>query len=212
MTMKPISSVISTLPKAQHSKTSIVPTDTGAITELSGTQKDKAVARLLEVGQPTVVDESLVSLVESITQYKVSVNEITRYPEKGGFVSTLRGYTIQADTIDQVDQCITAVAKASVPMPYNMLRERLAILATLVIKPSGEAEEDIDLRMKSLAKRLEEFPADITSYAITQVERTQKFWPSFAEFYTHISWRLKKREYLMRDLLKLRVDMTANLQ
>ena len=212
MTMKPISSVISTLPKAQHSKTSIVPTDTGAITELSGMQKDKAVARLLEVGQPTVVDESLVSLVESITQYKVSVNEITRYPEKGGFVSTLRGYTIQADTIDQVDQCITAVAKASVPMPYNMLRERLAILATLVIKPSGEAEEDIDLRMKSLAKRLEEFPADITSYAITQVERTQKFWPSFAEFYTHISWRLKKREYLMRDLLKLRVDMTANLQ
>ena len=142
----------------------------------------------------------------------MSVNEITRYPEKGGFVSTLRGYTIQADTIDQVDQCITAVAKASVPMPYNMLRERLAILATLVIKPSGEAEEDIDLRMKSLAKRLEEFPADITSYAITQVERTQKFWPSFAEFYTHISWRLKKREYLMRDLLKLRVDMTANLQ
>lgn len=151
-------------------------------------------------------------MVESITQYKVSVNEIVRYPEKGGFVSTLRGYVIKADTIDQVDQCITAVAKASVPMPYDMLRERLAILATLVIKPSGEAEEDIDLRMKSLAKRLEEFPADITSYAITQVERTQKFWPSFAEFYTHISWRLKKREYLMRDLLKLRVDMTANLQ
>ena len=70
----------------------------------------------------------------------------------------------------------------------------------------------MDVRMQSLARSLEEFPADIVSYAITQVERTQKFWPSFAEFYTHIQSRLQRREYLMRDLLKLRVDMTANLQ
>lgn len=211
MTMKPISSVISTLPKARHSKTSIVATDSGAITELSGTQKEQAVARLLEVSDPAIVDKNLVSSVESITQYKVNARETCRYPESG-VVITLHGYDIKADSIEDVDKCIKAVMHSQVPMPYDMIRERLAVLATLVIKPSGEAEEDVDIRMKSLATKLGEFPADIVSYAIQQVERTQKFWPSFAEFYTHISWRVKKREYLMRDLYKLRLDLTASLQ
>tara|TARA_R110002153_G_scaffold46730_2_gene131913 strand:+ start:61 stop:699 length:639 start_codon:yes stop_codon:yes gene_type:complete len=207
MTMKRISSLTSILPKVRNSKTSIEPIGSGVTIELSGTQKDQAVARLLKVGQPTTIDASLLSLVESITKYKVNVNELNRYPANGGFVTILKGFDIEADTVEDVDKCILAVTQAQLPMSYPMLRERLAVLATLVIKPSGEGEEDIDVRMKSLAQKLMEFPADIASYAITQVERTQKFWPSFAEFYTHIGWRLTHREYLLRDLNKKRIDL-----
>tara|TARA_R110000772_G_scaffold71452_3_gene156636 strand:+ start:431 stop:1063 length:633 start_codon:yes stop_codon:yes gene_type:complete len=210
--MKRISSLTSILPKAQSSKTLTEAIGTGVPTELNGMQKERALTRLLEVGNPTQVDKSLISSMESITKYVVKANETSRFPKDGGYISMLRGYEIRADTIEDVDKCITIVAQSQVTMPYPMLRKRLAIMATLVIKPSGEGENDMDVRMQSLARSLEEFPADIVSYAITQVERTQKFWPSFAEFYTHIQSRLQRREYLMRDLLKLRVDMTANLQ
>jgi len=209
MTLKQISSVITTSPKAQSSKTSTEATATGVTTSLSGEQKEKAVARLLEIGKPNVVDTNLLCSVESILGCQVIPKETVRYPKDGDVDIRLNGYTISCDNILSVERAMGAVAASLVPLPVDDIISQLKMLAALVVKPSGENADDYSVRIQAIAMQLSEYPADIVVRAIKETSETTTFWPSYAEIYAKIKWRMKKRELLMVALERKRVELTA---
>lgn len=98
------------------------------------------------------------------------------------------------------------------PFDKEEVGKHLAVLATLLVKPAGENAEDQSIRIKSLAVKLSEFPADIVAYALDRVVERSTFWPSYAEIYKHIEWRVRNRNLLLDALLKKRVELTAQLQ
>ena len=69
MTMKHIGSAITISARDRSLPTSIPHTETGVAIQLSTEKKERAVARLLEVGNPNTIDKNLVSSLESITGY-----------------------------------------------------------------------------------------------------------------------------------------------
>lgn len=208
MTLKPISSVTTINQKVQHSSTSTKPTETGYEIQLSSEQRKQSVARLLEIGDPQQVDKRLVTSVESILGYTVNEISRTRFTDHGTDI-LVSGFKIEADSVEQVEQAIKAVLASMTPLSVEAIESQLALLATLVVKPTGETPEDHSLRMRSLAMQLSDYPADIVQRAIKRVSESAKFWPSYAEFYEHIGWRVRKRQLLLDALHKKRVDITA---
>lgn len=211
MSMKQISSVITTPAKEVSSSTSTLPIVAGVDAPLSGEQKEAGLARLKELKDPHVVDKRLLTSLESYTGFPVREISRTKFLDNGIDVFVLR-YEVTATDIDSINSAIIAVRKALTPLPEDQIGEQLAMLATLVVKPSGEDSEDHAIRIKSLTNQLREYPADITLYAIEQVAKRSKFWPSFAEFYQHIEWKVRKRELMLDALMKKRVELTAQLQ
>jgi hypothetical protein len=208
MTLKAISSVTTINPKARPSSTSTKPTETGYEIQLSSEQRKQSAARLLEINDPLVVDKRLVTSVESILGYRVNEISRTRFTDHGADIM-VSGFKVEADTVEQVEQAIRAVLSSMAPLGVEAIESQLALLATLVVKPTGETPEDHSLRMRSLAMQLSDYPADIVQRAIKRVSETAKFWPSYAEFYEHIGWRVSKRQLLLDALERKRVDITA---
>ena len=215
MTMKQLSSLTTTLQKGQGLKISVGDIDTGVTTDLSGTQKAKAVARLMEVNNPRTIDTNLVSSVESLTKSKVNKDVRVRYPIDKDPVFNLQSINLVGNnnvSLEEVERAIEVVSMSLVALPTDELKQRLTVLATLLIKPSQESAQDVGIRIKSLATELSKFPADLVVYAIEQVKITHKFWPSFAEFYQHISWRMETRQHLYTCLYNKRLELTAITQ
>lgn len=208
MTLKPISSVTTINPKAQHSSTSTKPTETGYEIQLSSEQQEQSVARLLEINDPQQVDKRLVTSVESILGYKVNEISRTRFTDHGADI-LVSGFRVEADNVEEVEQAIRAVLASMTPLSVEAIESQLALLATLVVKPTGETPEDHTVRMRGLAMQLSDYPADIVQRAIKRVSETAKFWPSYSEFYEHIDWRVRKRQLLLDALQKKRIDLTA---
>lgn len=199
MSMKPIGSAITMLGKGVPSPTSTSPTESGALMPLSSEKKTKAVARLLQVDDPSRVDKSLISSLESLTGYPVIENSRILYKTHGADID-IRGYSIRVDDEITCDKAIDAVQSSLVPMPVDEIKKQLVILSTLVVKPSGEGSGDMTVRINAISNQLMEYPADIVNKAIQNVSRETTFWPAYAEFYKHIGWRLKKRLKLLEAL------------
>lgn len=210
MSLKRINLETSINPRAMDSQTSEKPTGTGSEIQLSGARKEMALARLLEVSNPREVDNSLLTSLESITNFPIKEVSRTKYTEYGADVIIQR-YEIECNDLETVDKCISQVMYAMTPMPKEDIVKRLALLATVLVKPTGESPQDATIRMKSLAHSLHEYPADIVIAAIRDVQKTCKFWPSYAEFYQHISWRTRRREKLLDSLTKKRVEISRKL-
>ena len=208
MTMKQLDSVTTTFQKATSLSTSTEPIDSGVGTALTTAQQKRSVEKLLEINNPTEVDNKLVTSLESITGYKVIELTNTRFGSHGAEFYT-RGFNITVNTIDDAYKAIRAVECSLATMSPDAIKDQLALLATLVVKPSGETPEDHELRINSLAYQLMEYPADIVVFAIKKVSETCRFWPSYAEFHQHIEWRVKKRKMLLNTLTKKLVDLTA---
>ena len=208
MSLKPISSVTTINQKVQHSSTSTKPTETGYEIQLSSEQRKQSVARLLEIGDPLQVDKRLVTSVESILGYRVNEISRTRFTDHGTDI-LVSGFKIEADSVEQVEQAIKAVLSSMASLSVEAIESQLALLATLVVKPTGETADDHSVRMRGLAIQLSEYPADIVQRAIKRVSQTSKFWPSYAEFYEHIGWRVRKRQLLLDALHNKRIDLTA---
>tara|TARA_B100000029_G_scaffold279604_2_gene273780 strand:+ start:1740 stop:2387 length:648 start_codon:yes stop_codon:yes gene_type:complete len=215
MTMKRLSSLTTTLQKGQSLKISAEAIDTGVTTDLSGTQKAKAIARLIEVNNPAVIDKNLVSSVESLTKSKVNKDIQVRYPIDKDPIFTTRKYELVGYdnlVLEDVERALEVVSMSLIALPTEELKQRLTVLATLLIKPSQETSTDVGIRIKSLATELAKFPADLVIYAIEQVKNSHKFWPSFAEFYQHIKWRMDTRQHLYACLYNKRLELTAITQ
>tara|TARA_R110000796_G_scaffold252345_1_gene386188 strand:+ start:4322 stop:4786 length:465 start_codon:yes stop_codon:yes gene_type:complete len=154
------------------------------------------------------VDKKLVTSLESITGYRITELTDVRYGKGGADIIT-KGYRVQIDSVSDAYKAIRAVECSLATMSADAIKDQLAMLATLVVKPSGESPEDHEIRINSLAYQLMEYPADIVVFAIKKVSQTCRFWPSYAEFHQHIEWRIKKRKMLLNALTKKLVDLTA---
>lgn len=199
MAMKQLGSAITTLGKNQPLQTSTLHTESGAVTQLSSEKKTKAVVRLLEVNDPNQVDKSLISSLELLTGYPVIEDTRVRYKTHGADIQVM-GYSIQVDNEQICDRAIEAVQSSLVPMPIDHIKKQLVILSTLVVKPSGESAGDMSVRINAISNQLVDYPADIVNKAIQNVSQDTTFWPAYAEFYKHISWRLKRRIKLLETL------------
>ena len=199
MSMKHLGSVTTINQKAMSSQMSEKHTDSGAETALSTEMRQAAVARLLEIDNPAEADKRLVSSLESISNSTVVEQTKTRFTDTEAIFTT-QGFQIQLDTLEQCDKAERAVRASMASLSVDEITNQLALLAALVVKPSGESVEDYTFRMNAIAMQLTEYPADIVVHAIKEVSKTATFWPAYAEFYKHIDWRLHKRKLLLRAI------------
>ena len=212
MTLKPLSSAITTGQKATHSRDQTLPTKDGVLMPLSGEQQQRAVARLVEVGNPAEVDRNLVTSLDSLPGLKITSVERTRFPRDGDVQITLLRYDVHVTDETSLDRALNAVQASLTPLPDKQIGERLTMLATLVVKPAGETAKDQAIRIKSLTAQLIKYPADIVLYAVQKVGESCTFWPAYAEFHKHIEWRVEKRRKLMEALTAKKVALTASSQ
>lgn len=208
MTLKPVNLKTIINQKGTSLQTSEKHTEDGYAMVLSGEQQRQSVARLLEIADPHQVDKRLLTSVESTLGYKITEVSRTLFKDNQADI-VVTGYRIESDSPDKVAEAITKVKMSLVPLPMEQLLDQLALLATLVVKPSGESPEDLTLRMRALANQMSGYPADIVSRAIKNVSETQTFWPAYAEFHKHITWKLRRRELLLEALNKKYVELTA---
>jgi len=212
MTMKHIGSVITTSAKDRSLPTSIPPTETGVAIQLSTAKKERAVARLLEVGNPNTIDKNLVSSLESITGYPVIEKTKVKFIGQSDCDIITTGFKIKIDDLETCNRCLEAVQSSLLPMPMSQIKEQLTLLTTLVVKPAGENGTDVAIRIKAIANQLSEYPADIVQTAIANVAKTTTFWPAFAEFYKHIAWRLSKRQRLLEEITNKKLALIMQNQ
>lgn len=212
MTLKPLSSAITTGRKGIHSNDQTLPTKNGVLTPLSGEQQQRAVARLVEVGDPAEVDRNLVTSLDSLPGLTITSVERTRFPRDGDIRITLLRYDVHVTDEASLDRALNAVQASLTPLPDKQIGEQLTMLATLVVKPAGETAKDQAIRIKSLTAQLVKYPADIVLYAVQKVAESCTFWPAYAEFHKHIHWRIEKRQKLMDALVSKKVALTAYSQ
>lgn len=199
MSMKRLGSVTTTNPKARSLPTSAEDTGSGAVIALSTEMRQLAAARLLEVADPAEVDKRLVCSLESISNSKVIEHTRTRFTDTEAIFS-IQKYEINCTTVEQCDKCEYAILKSMATMSVDEITDQLTLLAALVVKPTGESVKDYSFRMKAIGNQLAEYPADIVVQAIKAVSKTSTFWPSYAEFYKHIEWRITKRNLLLKAI------------
>ena len=195
MKMKQISSVITTKPKAPDSPTSTKPTVVG-VPKLSSSQKETALIRLQEVASPAKVTNRVIDSVSSLLP-----SLETKYSNDFEITDFKIGKEDDADII----KAYSKVQQSMVPLPTKEIEQRLTILAATVTLANNFDPKMMDIKRKALASELEQYPADIVIYAFDEVKKRAKFWPSFAEFYTHIEWQFRTRK-ILHDKLYYRVE------
>ena len=199
MTLKPIGSSITIKPEAHYSQTSTVATETGARYQLTTAQRQTAVNHLLAINDPLEADKRLLSSLASMKGCKIKERMKTKYTSHGAEFFC-DGFDIDITDEAQRKRAIEMTLSALEPMPVDDIKQQLSMMTALLVKPSGEGEQDVLFRINALAHQLAVFPADIVSIAIKRVCETSAFWPSYSEFYQHIGWRIKRRERLLADL------------
>tara|TARA_Y100001972_G_C7564233_1_gene283325 strand:- start:193 stop:831 length:639 start_codon:yes stop_codon:yes gene_type:complete len=212
MTLKRLGSEIITDQKATHSSDQTLPTKNGALTPLSGEQQQRALARLLQIADPAQADKSLVTFLKSLPGLTISSVNQVRYPKDKDAQITLLRFDVTVTDEASLDRALQAVQASLTPLPKEDITKQLTMLATLVVKPSGETAKDQAIRIKSIAAQLIKYPADIVLYAVQKVGESCTFWPAYAEFHKHIEWRIQKRQKLLDALTSKKVARTANLQ
>jgi len=211
MTMKQISSVVTMPAKAADSSALTSLTEAGVAAPLSGEQMDQGRDRLLTINNPSEADKRLVTSLESYLGFPVRQISRTRFLESSVEI-IVKGYEITTKDIEGLNRAIIAAQKALTPFTAQQLEEQLTAVAALVVKPSNESSQDHAMRIKATAIKLQDYPADIVKYALERVVESSTFWPSYAEIYKHIEWRVRNRNLLLDALLKKRVALTALLQ
>jgi len=196
MSMKQVSSVISIDQKATPSRISTLPIVAG-VEGLEACQRDKALARL----------EQAVSPIEVTTRVIASVNTLIPSVEKiHDHEFNIVGFKITDADPDSLRQAYSQVLTSMVPLPTENIEERIAMLTTLIVLPNSLTAKMMTTKTKALALELSEYPADIVIHAFKEVTKTATFWPSFAEFYKHMSPIYRVRKLLCDKLHKCIVN------
>ena len=196
MSMKQVSSVISIDQRATPSKTSTLPIVAG-VAGLGEAQQDKALARLEQAASPI---EVTTRVIDSVSTLIPSVEKIHDHD-----FNTV-GFKITDADPDSLRQAYAQVLTSMVPLPTENIEERIAMLATLIVLPASLTAKMMTTKTKALATELSEYPADIVIYAFKEVAKTATFWPSFAEFYKHMSPIYRTRKLLCDKLHKCIVN------
>ena len=133
------------------------------------------------------------------------------YPKSGCDI-VLTGYDFTINDIETCDKCLAAVQASLVSMPTEDIEQQLAILTSLVAKPSGESSDDVAFRIKNMSLQLSKYPADIVVMAIESVVKESTFWPSYSEYWRHIGWRMHKRNRLLESLTNKKIALMLQNQ
>ena len=187
MTMKPISSLTTTLQKGVSLSTQKERTSTGSEMQLTSKQKTNALNNLKKIKYPAETDLALRYMLDSITN-----------------CTTDSKYTnIYLPTENVYKRARTAVLEKLVPLPMEELIQRLTHLTTLMKMPFGfTSPDDIAVRIKSMAHKLSDVPADITIYALEYILENQKEFPSWSEIAAITNPRKKRREDILINIDK----------
>lgn len=196
MSMKQVSSVISIDQRATPSKTSTLPIVAG-VAGLEVCQRDKALARLEQAASPIEVTTKVIATVSTLIP---SVEKI--HDQDFNTV----GFKITDADPDKLQQAYNQVLTSMVPLPTTNIEQRIAMLTTLIVLPNSLTAPMMTTKTKALALELSEYPADIVIYAFKEVTKTATFWPSFAEFYKHMSPIYRTRKLLCDRLHKCIVN------
>jgi hypothetical protein len=84
-----------------------------------------------------------------------------------------------------------------VGLPCEDIQQRLLVLSTLVQRQFGDNPEDLEVRINSTAKELQNYPVDIVLKSISEVQKTERYFPSFSVFFKHILWRYESRKQFL---------------
>ena len=148
--------------------------------------------------------------MESILGSPIRIRDRIRYPQEGGMTVELIGIDIPKDAdLTAIERARVATTQSMVGLPIKELEKRLAMLMTLLIKPAQENIDDVSVRIKALATELSKHPADITIQAIESIKRSNKWWPTYSEFYERIAPYEQKLKLLMFALYKNVLEITA---
>lgn len=191
MTLKQLSSSITTSALAQDLKTSTQAIENGG-QMLSATAQSKALEALTD---PTkniaMINRRLIDGVSSLVQLKV------RYSSD----HDIRGFDILGNpTAEDIDRCLRMVTASLVPLPLTEIKQRLTSMMILLAIPKDFDADVLELKRDALAAKLSEWPADAVIDAIGYIERNCKFMPSLAEFVEHMSWQIQPRKLLLKEL------------
>jgi len=187
MKMKPISSLTTTLRKEVSLSTQKERTSTGSGTQLSIKQKTNALENLKKTQYPAKTDLTLRYTLDSITNC----------------TTDLRYENLNLPTEKQFTEARSAVLASLVPLPIEELIQRLTHLTTLLRMPFGfTSPDDIAVRIKSMAHKLSDVPADIAIYAIDYIADHNKEFPSWSEVAAITKPKTKRRENILINIEK----------
>jgi len=197
MSMKPISSAISTSLKATSTKTTKPHTETG-VAMLSSSQQNAALVRLTEAESPDKVTRSVIASVTSL---------IPSTLEQHTKDYDVKGYVIPDAPLEDLQKALMRVESSMIPLPMQELEQRLTALALVLMTGKDFDPKFMAAKRKALAQELVNYPADIVIAAFDSIKRSKKFWPTLAEFIEdgNIGWRYRPRK-LLRDALKKKID------
>lgn len=185
MTMKPISSLTTTLQKGVSLSTQKERTSTGSEMQLTSKQKTNALNNLKKIKYPAETDQALRFMLDSITNSQTNIRYTNLY----------------LPTEDVYKRARTAVLEKLVPLPMEELVQRLTHLTTLLRMPFGfTSPDDIAVRIKSMAHKLSDVPADIAIYAIEYIADNNKEFPSWSEVAAITNQRKKRREDILTNI------------
>jgi hypothetical protein len=195
MTLKPLSSLITTSQMDPSSQTSKPPIESGVLT-LSLSVQQAALVKMQ--------DESI-SPLQRTTMIEDGVSSLVRLEGKYNKDFELMSYTIAGKpSLENLMKAYKLVQTGMIPLPLSELDQRLTAMAMVLTIPQSFGAKQLATKREILANKLADYPADIVIRAIGYIERNVKFWPSLAEFINDadIAWMTKPRKIMSDELHK----------
>ena len=193
MTLKKISSEITTLAKAIDISTGTEHTKTGAETMLTTEKKCQALDFLKKQLHSMETTQKLVSTITSITNLRPKILNRTITRPNGKPISIYSKVTIRANNSDELNSVDRAVQAVMLPLPKDEIEKKLILLSIKVTATNHNAE-DLKLKIKLYASYLEEHPADIALHVIELVGNNEEWFPSWSKFEKELWWRTANRK------------------
>ena len=172
------------------------PTELGFKTKFDGKQISKARTYLTKRTDPYQTEKDLLTSMRSLTESDISVKP------KLGTIGSIDKVILSFENLDKLNEAYTKVFMCMVGLPVKDLQQRLLVLSTLVQRQFGDSPEDLEVRINSTAKELAHYPADIVLKSISEVQKTERYFPSFSVFFKHILWRYESRKQFLIALDK----------
>jgi len=129
--------------------------------------------------------------MKSLTEYGIEVKP------KLGTLGSIAKITLSFENVDKLNEAYTKVFMCMVGLPCEDIQQRLLVLSTLVQRQFGDSPDDLEVRINSTAKELQNYPADIVLKSISEVQKTERYFPSFSVFFKHILWRYESRKQFL---------------
>jgi len=189
--MKQINSLITTKQTAHFLPSLMQLTELGLGTKLNGKQISKARTYLTKRTDPYQTEKDLLTSMKSLTEYGIEVKP------KLGTLGSIAKITLSFENVDKLNEAYTKVFMCMVGLPCEDIQQRLLVLSTLVQRQFGDNPEDLEVRINSTAKELQNYPVDIVLKSISEVQKTERYFPSFSVFFKHILWRYESRKQFL---------------